>query len=195
LLTTAALEPVIRLLGWLFAAVGRDPEGVELAERGRLLGGRRRWRIGRGVRFVGPLKRFRLADKVTLYGNAYLNAGGPLGHLEIGQSTHIDHYCVLYGQGGLSIGSECAIASGVLVYSQTNQDLSGDGTPVVRQPVRYAEVVIEDGCWLGAGVRILPGVRLGAGTHVGAGAVVRASFPGKSVIAGVPARLVAAHEA
>jgi len=58
------------------------------------------------------------------------------------------------------------------------------------QGVTRAGIVIEDDCWLGAGAKILDGVTVGAGSVVGAGAVVTRSFPPKSVIGGVPAKLL-----
>ncbi len=171
------LEPLFRCGSALGTALGRDRDGVEMVLRGKALGGKWNLRIGRGVRFVGPSRRFRLGKNVCLYGNSYLNANGPNGFVEIGEGSHVDVYCVLYGQGGLTVGKNCAIASGVLIYSQTNADALKDGTSVAQQPASYARVRIGDGCWLGAGVRIIPGVTLGNGCHVGAGAVVTSGLP------------------
>lgn len=188
LLAAALGEPWIRAAAWIGAALGRDREAVELRLRGWLLGGDAGWRIGRRVRFVGPAARFRLGRHVTLYGESRLDANGPAGRLEIGGGSHVDVGCVLYGQGGLRVGARCAVAAGVVVYSQSNHDARGDGTPVALQPVRYAAVEIGDGCWLGAGVRVLPGVSIGAGAQVGAGAVVTRDLPAGVVAVGVPAR-------
>ena len=53
------------------------------------------------------------------------------------------------------------------------------------------KVVIDDECWLGANVIVLPGVHLGPHCIVGAGSVVTKSFPdGWCVLAGVPAKVV-----
>lgn len=127
---------------------------------------------------------------VTLYGRTVIDANGPRGEVTIGDHTHVDHLCLLYGQGGLRIGSDCAIAGGVMMYTQTNADSLEDGTPVTRQPTVYAAVEIGDGCWLGAGVQVIPGVKIGAGAHVGAGAVVLGDVAGGDVVVGVPARTV-----
>lgn len=193
LLGAALGEPWIRAGAWVAAALGRDREAVERRLRGWLLGGAAGWRIGRGVRFVGPAGRFRLGPGVTLYGETRLDANAPEGRVEIGAGTHVDVGCVLYGQGGLTLGARCAVAAGVIVYSQSNQDARGDGTPVALQPVRYAAVAIADGCWLGAGVRVLPGVTIGPGAQVGAGAVVTRDLEPGVVAVGVPARPLAAR--
>lgn len=183
-------EPGVRLLGWVGAIVGRDPEGVEMVLRGLLLGGAGGLRVGRNVRFVGRKGAIRLGRKVAFYGNTYVNANGPQGAVCIGEESHVDQYCVLYGQGGISIGRRCAIASGTLIYSQTNADTLKDGTPIVHQPTVYAPVSIGDDCWLGAGVRVLPGVTMGEGVHVGAGAVVHRDLEPRCVAAGVPAKVL-----
>jgi acetyltransferase-like isoleucine patch superfamily enzyme len=125
-----------------------------------------------------------------LYGNTYMNTNGPAGFIKLGENSHVDQFGVLYGQGGLEIGSSCAISSGVIIYSQTNADQLQDGTPVAQQPTVYAPVRLGDGCWLGAGVRIIPGVTLGDGCHVGAGAVVTGDLPSFSVAVGVPAKVI-----
>jgi len=57
-----------------------------------------------------------------------------------------------------------------------------------------APVVIGDGCWLGEGCAILKGVTLGEGCVVGANAVVTRSAPARSMLVGVPARVVKRYD-
>ena len=180
-------EPLVRAAAIAAWFLGKDREGVELVLRGAI-GLGRHCRLGRHVRFVGPPRNFGLGARVTLYGNTILNATGRGGRLDLGSGSHVDHYCVLYGQGGLRIGLDCAVAAGVLIYSQTNADSAVDGTPVAAQPTRYAPVTIGDGCWLGAGASILPGVVVGERATVGAGAVVTREVRPRATVAGVPAR-------
>src|SRR5437879_5130319 len=108
----------------LFARfVGLTQAGVESYLRGltykRLSHGRRIY-VGRSVVFVGREK-ISLGADVALYGFDYLNAEGQSGSISIGSGTRVDQFCALYGQGGLEIGAWCAIASGVKIYSQSNQ--------------------------------------------------------------------------
>jgi acetyltransferase-like isoleucine patch superfamily enzyme len=183
------LEPLIRLFAWISAAFGRNRIAIEMRARGALVGGfARRLRIGRGVQWIGDPKRVELGHDVCIYGNTYLDFGGKFGKLAIGPRSHIDQNCVLYAQGGLTIGADCAIASGVIFYTQTNHDSQCDGTPVSKQPTRYSAVTIGEGAWLGCGARILPGVAVGHGAHIGAGSVVTKDVPSMVVSYGVPAR-------
>lgn len=55
--------------------------------------------------------------------------------------------------------------------------------------IQAAEVVFDDGCWIGMNSVVLPDVRLGPKTIVAAGAVGSRSYPeGYVVLSGVPAR-------
>ena len=63
---------------------------------------------------------------------------------------------------------------------------AGDGT--------VAPVILRRGCYLGAGCLILPGVTVGEAAVVGAGAVVTRDVPPRTLVAGVPARVVKAVE-
>jgi acetyltransferase-like isoleucine patch superfamily enzyme len=174
------------------AATGRERSGVESALRGLLyrpVFSAPNLRVGPGVRFVGR-KNIRLGADVTFFGNAYVNATGERGYVEIGDRTHVDQFCVLYGQGGLAIGSKCAVASGVMIYSQSNQYASDPPADVIDQPVVYAPVRIGDDVWIGAGAVVLPGVTVGDHAVIAAGAVVRNDVAPWTVVGGVPARLI-----
>ncbi len=62
--------------------------------------------------------------------------------------------------------------------------------PVYFSSLEFAEVVLEDGCDIGAGAIILHGVRVGEGAIIGAGAVVTRDVPDYEIWAGVPARKI-----
>jgi acetyltransferase-like isoleucine patch superfamily enzyme len=181
-----------RIFSLLAPHVGLSPSGVEPYLRGltyRKLSLGKRIYIGRHVVLDGK-KRISLGTDVALYGFAYLNAEGEMGSIRIGDGTRIDQFCVLYGQGGLEIGAWCAIASGVKIYSQSNQYKHDQAMRVLEQPVIYKKVTIGNDVWIGANAVVLPGVQIGDGAVIGAGAVVRQDVPSHAIIAGVPAKLI-----
>lgn len=51
-------------------------------------------------------------------------------------------------------------------------------------------ITIEENCWLGANVTVLPGVTIGAGSVIGAGSIVAKDIPKNSVAVGNPCRVV-----
>jgi acetyltransferase-like isoleucine patch superfamily enzyme len=53
-------------------------------------------------------------------------------------------------------------------------------------------VTIEDNVWIGMRAMILGGVTLGRGSVVAAGAVVTKDVPPRTLVAGVPARVIRA---
>ncbi|WP_316348803.1 acyltransferase [Desulfuromonas acetoxidans] len=55
---------------------------------------------------------------------------------------------------------------------------------------KTAPIVVEDDAWIGAHAVIFPGVTVGASAIVAAGAVVRQDVPPKSIVAGVPAKVI-----
>lgn len=181
------------VLGALCVAAGRERSGVESRLRGLSFRGvthGERLRLGRDVEFIGP-ENIRLGKGVTLFGHTVINAFGAHGSVDIGDGTHVDHFAVLYGQGGLSIGRKCALAARVAIYSQSNQYRSAPDAPIVEQPVEYARVSIGDDVWIGTGAAILPGACLGDHVVVAAGAVVRAGeVEPWAILAGVPAKVV-----
>lgn len=133
---------------------------------------RRRLVLGRDAR-ISPTASFRHAD-----------------HVHIGDRTRVgDHVALWAGEAScIRIGSDCSFGPYVYV---TSSDYNLDaGTPVMYQGTCEGDVVIGDGCWLGAQVIVTRGVTIGAGTIVGAGSVVTHDLPPGSVAVGVPARVV-----
>lgn len=92
--------------------------------------------------------------------------------------------CYLQGNGGIWIGNYVHFASNIGI-------ISGNHSLYNQMEHELKEVRIEDYCWIGMNVVILPGVHLGPRTVVGAGSVVTKSFPdGYCVIGGNPARIL-----
>jgi len=54
----------------------------------------------------------------------------------------------------------------------------------------FGNVTLLDGCWIGSGAVIMPGVTIGRNSVVGANAVVTRDVPDRSVVGGVPAKII-----
>lgn len=183
-------EPIAGIAGLFGAALGRETSGSRARARGWLRFPAlrdRRLSIGPRVDFVAK-RNIHLGDRVSFFGNTYLNANN--GFIKVGSNTHVDQFCVLYGQGGLTIGSDCAIAAGVIIYTQTNQYAHDETAKILEQPVMYQKVTIGDDVWIGARAVILPGVVIGDHAVIAAGAVVREDVSPWSIVGGVPAKVI-----
>lgn len=110
-----------------------------------------------------------------------------LGNMEIGSNVSIHQMCYIDATGGLKIGSDVAIAHATTIMT-TDHDYSNPLVITRDAECFLAPVEIEDGVWVGAGVRILSGVKIHAHSVVAAGAVVTRDVPENSLVAGVPAR-------
>lgn len=109
------------------------------------------------------------------------------GVIRIGVQTWLGPGCRFYSAppARIEIGSRCDIAPEVM-FICGGHDIGG---PLRRAGAdRCDDIVIEDGCWIGARCTVLGGVRIGAGTVVAAGAVVNRDLPPNCMAAGVPAR-------
>jgi len=114
-------------------------------------------------------------------------ASMPGGKLRIGDRTFINSGVSICAQASVSIGSDCAIGNLSLIM---DTDFHVPGNLLARPPAQ--PVVIEDGVWLGARVTVLKGVTIGQGAVVAAGAVVTRDVPPRTLVGGVPARVIRA---
>jgi len=60
----------------------------------------------------------------------------------------------------------------------------------MRKAYKLKGPVIEMGASIGANATILPGIRVGTGAIVGAGAVVTKDVPQRTIVTGVPAKVL-----
>lgn len=107
----------------------------------------------------------------------------------IGDHTWIGQQCFLHSAGGLIIGKAVGIGPGVIILT-SQHDASNIEIPVCFTPLKFEQVVIEDGADIGAGSIILPGVKIGKGAIIGAGSVVTHDVPSYEIWAGTPAKKI-----
>jgi acetyltransferase-like isoleucine patch superfamily enzyme len=135
----------------------------------------------------------RLGDNVTVGAFTQIAASGVISEpgefVHIGARTAVGSHNIIWGQGGVTIGSDCLLGPHVVIVSE-NHVHNDPAVPIRSQGNARAPVDIGDDCWIGAGARIMMGVTLGRGSVVGAGSVVTRDVPEFSVVVGVPARVI-----
>lgn len=110
------------------------------------------------------------------------------GHINLGKNTFLGEYVVIYGHGGVDIGSNTLIAMHTCIVS-ANHTVPEQNTLIRSQGDIPLPVIIGNDVWIGAGVKILGGVTIGDGCVVAAGAVVTKSLPPYAIAMGVPAKI------
>ena len=110
-------------------------------------------------------------------------------YIKIGNNVGIGEYAYLGGAGGLEIGDDCIVGQYLSCHPE-NHNYETLDTPIRLQGVTRKGITIGSNCWIGSKVTILDGVSIGSGCIIAAGAVVTKSFPEKSIIGGVPAKLI-----
>ena len=106
-------------------------------------------------------------------------------NIKIGKRVFINAGCQFQDQGGIEIGDDVLIGPQTIIATLNHDPVPEKRGGMIPKPVRICDKV-----WLGARVTICPGVTIGEGAIVGAGAVVTKDVPPRTVVAGVPARIL-----
>ncbi len=109
--------------------------------------------------------------------------------LVIGDRCVIGMRCGIVAHESIEIGDDVWFGQEIYV-TDANHGFSDLSVPFGRQLGPHAPVRIGDGTWIGHGAVILPGTTIGRGVVVAAGAVVTADVPPRTVVGGVPARML-----
>lgn len=119
-------------------------------------------------------------------------------NIHIGNNVTVNTGCTFVDCNKITIGNNVLIAPNVQIYTVTHpieleERLTPVETPRGKEYVRHTfalPVMIEDGCWIGGGVIILPGITIGKGSVIGAGSVVTKNIPANSLAVGNPCRVI-----
>lgn len=138
--------------------------------------------------------------KTEIVGNGYISVGkflmsrGPLylksvndGKLTIGENVFFNHNCSITCAEKITIGNHCMFANNLVIIDHDHEKWQ-EG--VVTGALISKPVTIEDRVWCGANVTITKGVHIGKGAIVAANAVVTKDVPARSLVAGVPAKII-----
>ncbi len=114
-----------------------------------------------------------------------------MGAVALGEGASVWHGAVLRGDvGAIVVGRSSNVQDGAILHCDA-------GIPTVLEDyvtVGHRAVIhsahVERGCLVGIGAILLNGVRVGAGSVIGAGAVVTKSVPPRSLVMGVPGKVV-----
>lgn len=128
--------------------------------------------------------------------------------IDIGDGVCINGHTLFFGEGNISIGRDSWIGLKNTFYRTNEASIKigkncAFGPEVAFVPGSHeigdmyrragkgicADIVIEDGCWIGARVTILGGVVISKGSIIAAGSVVCKDVAENSLSAGVPAVL------
>jgi len=114
-----------------------------------------------------------------------------IGHVEVAQGVSIWHGAVLRGDvERIVLGEYTNIQDGAVLHCDTGIPTILEGYVTVGHRAVIHSAHIEQGCLIGIGAILLNGVRVGAGSIVGAGSVVTKDVPERSLVVGIPAKVV-----
>ncbi|MEL6553670.1 MAG: gamma carbonic anhydrase family protein [Cyanobacteria bacterium J06621_11] len=114
-----------------------------------------------------------------------------MGHVEVGKGASIWFGAVVRGDvEQVRIGDHSNVQDGAVLHGDpTLPTVLEDFVTVGHRAVVHS-AHIERGCLIGIGAIVLNGVRVGAGSTIGAGAVVNRDVPPRSLVVGVPGKVI-----
>jgi carbonic anhydrase/acetyltransferase-like protein (isoleucine patch superfamily) len=114
-----------------------------------------------------------------------------IGQVEIATGASIWYGAILRGDVERIVVGQCTnIQDGAILHGDVGQPTILEDFVTVGHRAVIHSAHIERGCLIGMGAIVLDGVRVGAGSIVGAGSVVTKAVPERSLVVGVPAKIV-----
>ena len=136
---------------------------------------------------------FSVGDYTTILSHARIQTFSGLvekPEIIIGDHCYVCYYFTILNASQITIGNNVLIASHVLISSENHGVDPESETPYMNQQLQTKPVSIDDGCWIGEKVCILPGVHIGKKCIIGAASVVTKSIPDYCMAAGNPAKVI-----
>ncbi|MGL5081211.1 MAG: gamma carbonic anhydrase family protein [Microcoleaceae cyanobacterium] len=114
-----------------------------------------------------------------------------IGQVELSEGVSLWYGAVLRGDvERIVIGAHSNIQDGAILHGDPGEPTILEEFVTVGHRAVIHSAYVERGSLIGIGAVILNAVRIGSGSIVGAGAVVTRSIPPRSLVAGVPAKVL-----
>lgn len=131
------------------------------------------------------------AGRVTIGRRCWIKQGSIIasygGTVDIGDDVSLNPGVIVYGHGGVSIGSSTRIAA-YSVIIPANHRFDQVGKRIIEQGLTCQGIRIGQDVWIGCHVVVLDGVTIGDGAIIAAGAVVTRDVADYEIVGGVPAK-------
>lgn len=111
--------------------------------------------------------------------NDNVNLVSVSGSLTIGNGVSFNRNCIVICRKKITIGDNCIFGPNVCIY---DHDHLFSKTGIENNQYKSSEIIIEPGCWIGAGVIILRGTHIGKNSVIGAGVVLKGKVPSNSLV-------------
>lgn len=155
------------------------------------------WQYLFGVMFISPLRvcllrlfgakigRNTVIERIKL-NNLYRTG---IAGITIGNNCFLGDEVTLDTADRITLENDVTISFDVMILTHTNVGYKDhpvqEYIPSVAKPVMFKK-----GCFVGVRAVVLPGLTVGEGAAVGAGAVVTKDVPAKTLVGGVPAKVI-----
>lgn len=132
-----------------------------------------RWERARSLGF---------GERTSIYQSALV-----FGDVQVGSDTWIGPYTILDGSGGLVIGDNCSISSGVQIYTH---DTVAKRISNGREGIQRERTTIGNSCYIGPQSVIRKGVHIGNNVVVGVQSYVNKNVEPFTIVGGTPAKVI-----
>lgn len=130
-----------------------------------------------------------IADGAIIGRNSILVCKG--GTIEVQENVNISVNCTIISESNIHLGAKTLVAGHCYIIAGGNHGMQLNGIPFVDQPrTQKGGVLVRENCWLGAHATVLDGTTIGPHSVVGAAALVTRDVSEKTLVAGVPAKVI-----